>query len=553
MKYSAPYLIYITALGIIPFVATFYIAGIASHQVILIYKLYPIIEIIDNTFVYTIGVSFLTTLLGLLAAIAIDSIDNRRVQLLLSFMVMLPYTIPFTSSALIWSISFYGPYGWFTYLLGIKYDPLLISRTAMLSVILVSVWAGIPMSFLIIFSSLKSIGREIKENALMDGIPKSEYYSRIAIPLIGKAILIVFLLQFVFSLGAFDTPYILTGGGPLFSTTTLGLAVYTISFKSSLRNALAGGAFSAAILSIIATVPALLYVKALKTQKVIFPSFKLRLNNKIMLALVSIFLILLLFFLDFPIYYMFLSAFRSPELDFTTPPILIPKGLTSTYFIQALYESIPYLITTVVISIIGPLISIFLAAPASYEISRGKNAWILPLSMYLYSLPVMAFIIPIYIFVAKINILNTWWALILAMPLYGALYALWLMYNYFMLLPKFYDETAELFNIKRKFTRIIMPLSRPVLFSTLLLLIIGTWHALFVPLVLSETPYNFSFPPKGAQTLSIFALLAIGDIGVNWALLAASAVVTALPVMILSLITITRVLKGSYSGGIKFI
>ncbi len=548
-----PYFIYIILLGIVPFATTFLLAGVGIRSIILVYKLYPIYQIIANTFIYTIATSVLATLIGLLAAIAIDSINNKTLQLIIAFLVMLPYTIPFTSAALIWSISFYGPYGWFTYLLGLKYDPLLLSSTAMQGVILVSVWGSIPISFLIIFSSLKSVPKEIKENALMDGMKKSEYYFKIALPLIGKAILIVFLLGFVFSLGAFDTPYILTGGGPLFSTTTLGLAVYTISFKSSLRAALSGGAFAAAILAIIATIPALIYVKVLKAQRVPFPSLNIRINDKIMMGLVAVFLGILIFFLDFPIYYMFLAAFRSPEMDFTTPPILIPIGITSSYFIQALKESIPYLISTVVVSLISPIISILLASPASYEISRGKNSWILPLSMYLYSLPVMAFIIPIYIFIAKINLLNTWWALIITMPLYGALYALWLMYNYFTLLPKSYDETAELFGIKNKFLKIMMPLSRPALFSTLLLLIIGAWHALFVPLVLTETPYNFSFPPKGAQTLSIFALLAIGDVSINWSLLAASAVVTALPVMILSLISITRVLKGAYSGGIKFI
>ncbi|AFZ70795.1 ABC-type sugar transport system, permease component [Caldisphaera lagunensis DSM 15908] len=553
MKYSMPYFAYIILLGIAPFAATFLLAGVGVKSIVLVYKLYPIYQIIANTFIYTTVTSVLATLIGLLAAIAIDAINNKTLQLILAFLVMLPYTIPFTSAALIWSISFYGPYGWFTYLLGLKYDPLLLSSTAMLGVILVSVWGSIPMSFLIIFSSLKSVPKEIKENTLMDGMKKSEYYFKIALPLIGKAVLIVFLLSFVFSLGAFDTPYILTGGGPLFSTTTLGLAVYTISFKSSLRQALSGGAFAAAILAVIATIPALLYVKALRAQRVPFPSLNIKINNKLMMGLITIFLFLLIFFLDFPIYYMFLAAFRTPEMDFTSPPVLLPVGLTSSYFIQALKESIPYLISTVVVSLISPIISILLASPASYEISRGKNSWILPLSMYLYSLPVMVFIIPIYIFISKINLLNTWWALIITMPLYGALYALWLMYNYFTLLPKSYDETAELFGIKNKFLRIIMPLSRPALFSTLLLLIIGSWHALFVPLVLTETPYNFSFPPKGAQTLSIFALLAIGDVSVNWSLLAASAVVTALPVMILSIISITRVLKGSYSGGIKFI
>lgn len=61
--------------------------------------------------------------------------------------------------------------------------------------------------------------------------------------------------------------------------------------------------------------------------------------------------------------------------------------------------------------------------------------------------------------------------------------------------------------------------------------------------MLSDTPYNMGFPPKGAETITIFALQAIGDETVNWAALASSALIAALPVMVISFFTIDRVIK----------
>ncbi len=70
-------------------------------------------------------------------------------------------------------------------------------------------------------------------------------------------------------------------------------------------------------------------------------------------------------------------------------------------------------------------------------------------------------------------------------------------------------------------------------------------------MVLTETPWQFNFPPTGAQTVTIFAALAIGNQVVDWGPPASAALIVALPVMILSYIVMGRLLKGFSFGGIK--
>ncbi|MFP3164066.1 MAG: ABC transporter permease subunit [Acidianus hospitalis] len=548
MKYSIPYLGYILGFGIIPFALTFAFVGLNAKTAFQGINLVPLNVIIYNTFFFSFFTALFSSIIGTFLAVGIDIISKGKRAL--SLLIMLPYTIPFTSSALIWTISLYGGYGWFTYFLGLKFDPLYMKCTALYAVTLVSIWSSIPMPFLIMLSALRSIPSYVKEAAEIDNLSLSEYYFRVALPMVGKAFWLSFLLEFILALGNFDLPYVLTSGGPGYATTTLPLLVYEEMFS---YDNFSGGSLAAAILSIIATIPSIALLFLLRSKRTGWVSLKIRMPNKLFKGIIFAFIALMIFFLDFPVYWMFLVAFRNSSLDFHYPPILIPKCLTPSYFSSASIQAVPYLISSAVVAITASIFTIFIALPSAYEVSKGKLKFILPLSIYLYSLPSTSFVIPLYDFFSSEGLLNTWWALIVSTPIFTATFAVWLFFNFFLSFPKSYEDAAEVFSIRRKMTRIIMPLSRPALFSVFLLSFIFNWHLLFYPLIFTSTPYNYSFPPQGAQTITIFALLAIGDESINWGLLASSALVAALPVMVVTLFAIDRILKGSYSGGLKFI
>jgi multiple sugar transport system permease protein len=99
--------------------------------------------------------------------------------------------------------------------------------------------------------------------------------------------------------------------------------------------------------------------------------------------------------------------------------------------------------------------------------------------------------------------------------------------------------------------RIIAPITEGSWFTMMVLSFIINWHLLFYPLVLTETPWQFNFPPTGAQTVTIFAIESISSKAVAWRTLASSALVVALPVMILSYLVMGRLLEGFNIGGIK--
>lgn len=544
VKYSIPYLSYITLFGIIPLILTFIIVGLNFSSAKSAFSITNPIEIIYNTFYFSLFTAMVSTILGFILAVGVD-IYPKKILILLA---LLPFTIPFTSSALIWVISLYGGYGWFTYLLGINYDPLYFSKTALTTVSLVSAWSSVPLSFLLILASLRSVPNEVKESAQIDGLTLSQYYLNVAFPYALKGILLSFLINFVLSMGNFDLPYVMTQGGPGFSTTTLSLMVYFMMFE---YDNFSGGALFAAILSLIASIPAIgvaLLVKK-KGFRISLPA--IRISDKIFKPLVLTLTVIIILFLDFPVYWMVLVATRPNTLDFIKPPILLPKSFNLTYLISSLHSSVPYMISSIIVALIVGLITILLSSLGAYESARKFWFWLLILSIYLYALPTTSYIIPVYLFEADAKLINTWIGLALPSAIFTATFAFWTMFNFYIDFPKVYEEAAEIDGMKNRMIRLILPLSRPFLIASFIISFIFAWHLLFYPLVLSETPYNMNFPPSGSETITIFALNAITQGSVNWALLASSALVAALPVIIISYVAQDYMLRGLYSGGVK--
>jgi multiple sugar transport system permease protein len=272
--------------------------------------------------------------------------------------------------------------------------------------------------------------------------------------------------------------------------------------------------------------------------------------------------ILIFIFILFPVYWMFLVAFRPQSLDFTSPPIVYPTQIMSNVFVQTAVQALPYIITTIVVCAITMLVTIALAAPAAYTISRHGRKWLLAASMYLYSVPSTTFVFGIFYMMSRLSLLNSWWALILTFPLFTIPFATWTMSNFYDSLPRHYEEAAQIdgYSPLRSFYEIVMPLARPGLFATALVSFIISWHLLLFPLVLSQTPYQFGFPfgtNVGSNTVTVFALnfdpTSVGASASNnvWVQLASAGLILSVPVIILSLFTQEYLLKGLYSGGTK--
>ncbi|MGC9153345.1 MAG: ABC transporter permease subunit [Vulcanisaeta sp.] len=552
-----PYLLYILGFGLIPLILTFYFVGFNPSSIrglIIDFPPGTFNLALFNTLLFATVTALISTLLALILAIRVDSLPMKW-QIPMSLIILMPYTIPFMASSMIWYTLFDPMYGPLYYLFKVFHIPMLNMTTipglSIWAVIIVGIWNSTSFAYLIIIGGLKAISKELKEVAQIDGASLSQYYGGVALPYIFKIVITAFLMIFVLQLGNFDIPYVLTEGGPGYSSTTLPLLVFDLLY---FIGNFSGGEAAAALLAAMATLPAaaLLYLmRSTGGLYVRLPTIKI--PDRLYDASLWILTIIILVFLLFPVYWMVVLAFRPDIYDFISPPILYPIALTGKYFIEALSSSVPYIVTSLVVGIFVAVITAILAGTASYIMSKYNVYWLLLITMYLYSLPSTSFIFPIYILFMNTGLLNTWWALIMADPIFTVTLSAWLLFNIYRDLPNEYQELAEIEGASSTYIlfRVIAPITRSSWFMIMILSFIISWQLLFYPLILTETPWQFNFPPTGAQTVTIFAIEAIRSKAVEWGLLASSALVVALPVMVLSYIIMGRLLEGFNIGGLK--
>ncbi len=152
-------------------------------------------------------------------------------------LLMIPWMIPMTVTALVFKLLFAGDMGIVNYLLkslGLiqeNIDWLTNPDTAMSVVITANVWIGIPFNTILISTGLTTIPQELYESAAIDGAGKMQQFFKITLPLMRSTIESVLVLGFIYTFKVYDLVYVLTGGGPVNSTHLLSTYSYKQSFE----------------------------------------------------------------------------------------------------------------------------------------------------------------------------------------------------------------------------------------------------------------------------------------------------------------------------------
>jgi multiple sugar transport system permease protein len=93
-------------------------------------------------------------------------------------------------------------------------------------------WKNFGMTMVILVAGIQGIPRSFYEAAELDGASSARRFLSITIPLLVPTIGFCVITNTIGSLQVFDQIYVMTGGGPLFSTETLVLYIYDVGFKS---------------------------------------------------------------------------------------------------------------------------------------------------------------------------------------------------------------------------------------------------------------------------------------------------------------------------------
>jgi multiple sugar transport system permease protein len=224
---------------------------------------------ISNTFVYTAVTTVFKLVLGLVMAVLLN--QAFPLQRFVRAALLLPFIIPTVLSTLAWRWMFdptFSVINWTLYKLSFinsRINWLGDPDLAMISVIIVNVWRGVPFYAISLLAGLQTINPELQEAAAIDGARPWQRFWHVTWPLLLPVTMVVVLFSVIQTFADFQLVYVLTGGGPANATHLFATYAYQIGIGTGLLSE--GAAVSLAMFPVllIVVIIQLLYIRRVET------------------------------------------------------------------------------------------------------------------------------------------------------------------------------------------------------------------------------------------------------------------------------------------------
>ncbi len=203
----------------------------------------------------------LELVLGMIFALVLNETFPGRG--LMRVAILIPWAIPVAISARIWQLMYNFDFGIINYIvihLGISNTPvnwLGSSTGAFFSIVISDVWKTTPFIAIILLAGLSLIPEELYKQSMIDGTNFLQRFYYITIPLLKPVIVVALLFRTIDAIRIFDLIYVLTGGGPGGSTSSISL----YAFKYYISGDYGYGSAISIVVFLIASALAVLYIK----------------------------------------------------------------------------------------------------------------------------------------------------------------------------------------------------------------------------------------------------------------------------------------------------
>ena len=188
---------------------------------------------LQNTFFYFIGSLGLEFFVGFGVAVLLYNYVGR-LKALFRTLIFIPLMVSPVVIGLVWVLLLnnqYGPIDYFLRVLGLPSMNFLGSLSlALPSIIVANGWEYSPFVFLIIYAGLITVPQQLYEAAAVDGMSRFQAFRYVTFPSIRGVMLVAFLLDAIGVLKGFDLIYVITSGGPGYSTYLLSFYAYKEAF-----------------------------------------------------------------------------------------------------------------------------------------------------------------------------------------------------------------------------------------------------------------------------------------------------------------------------------
>lgn len=267
-----------------------------------------------------------------------------------------------------------------------------------------------------------------------------------------------------------------------------------------------------------------------------------------------ILVIIVCIFALFPFVWMISTSFKPAQEVYSSTPSFIPKNPTANGYEEMLttksttFDFMQWTVNSVIVSLLTTLFSMVIATLGGYGISRfrfrGRNA----LSYIILTtqvLPGSLLIIPLYIIMGNMQLLDTRMGLVMAYATFSVPFCTWMMKGFFDSIPVSLEEAAKVDGAGRFrcFATVVMPLTIPGLVATGLFSFITGWNEYLFASTFMKSYENWTLP-IGIASFQ-------GQYAINWGTLMAGAVLITIPVVILFLALQKHLVGGMTAGAVK--
>jgi multiple sugar transport system permease protein len=194
-------------------------------------------KVLKNTLIFTVTTVAFKLVFGLILAVVLnEKFFGRSV---IRMLLLIPWALSGMVAAMTWKWMFDDTYGIINALLlgwGIVSAPvpwLSGVNMALISVIIVNIWRGVPFFMFSLLGGLQTIDKGMYEAARMDGAGPIKQFFFITVPSIMPVILISTLLSTIWTFNDFENIYLITGGGPLHASAVISTYTYEVAFMQN--------------------------------------------------------------------------------------------------------------------------------------------------------------------------------------------------------------------------------------------------------------------------------------------------------------------------------
>ncbi|AJY77720.1 carbohydrate ABC transporter permease [Paenibacillus beijingensis] len=253
----------------------------------------------------------------------------------------------------------------------------------------------------------------------------------------------------------------------------------------------------------------------------------------------------------FPFLWVLLASVKSPSYLYGRYAfsVIVPGYTLDNYL--SVFQNHPfggYLLNSLTVGVMTMAVAIVVASFASYAIARlhfpGKTLFLgllLAVSMF----PQIATISPLFLFMQQAGLRNSYFGLVIPYVTYALPLAIWYMTTFFKQIPRELEEAAKVdgASVFVVFSRILVPLVSPGLFTTAIVVFVEAWHEFLFALTINTK--------ESMMTVPVGIAMFQGEFTFPWGEISAATVTVTVPIVLLVLLFQRRIISGITSGAVK--